>query len=416
MNNMSRGVSDSRRRRPTLCFLAYHYPPEPSAAAERARSMVSSLSRKFDVTVIATGTLATLQRPGPLHREVQEIRANPPLILGLVDCIPILRLFLPMATLASLVVAFRLRKMLHRSIVFATVPPSQPLLSAYLCSRLTGSSLVVDVRDRWEDNLVAYFSNGPLESAFARLLRRLVWHIYRQTDFLVAVTDTLGARLRQLAQHSFVMVAYNGVQIEYARRVLSENRYLPNRTVTFLFNGHETPYYCMSALVDGFAAMASKCAQVKLILVGNLSRRTRSLVSRLVSNNASPIEYAGVVSYSESLRLLNQSDAICVPLREDELLSYLVPNKVLEACVLGRPVICSGPAGGELWTIVVRRRMGLWTHATREGFEAAFLEFIKSQDSFAQRAMEFSSIAERLYSREANNGRICRALDENLVR
>ncbi|MCU1288836.1 MAG: glycosyltransferase WbuB [Acidobacteria bacterium] len=98
--------------------------------------------------------------------------------------------------------------------VFVSSPPPFPILPAIRLAKLNGAKLIVDVRDLWSDELVAYGEMRE-DSLPVRIVRAIEQRGYRQADIITCTTASLiDAIVERGAKREKTFLLPNGADLE----------------------------------------------------------------------------------------------------------------------------------------------------------------------------------------------------------
>lgn len=219
---------------------------------------------------------------------------------------------------------------------------------AYAVSRLRGIPFVMEVNGIEEE---AAMQRGHRRSASAPWKRRVRGRMIRRAARIVAVTDRLGATMRErygLAADRVVTVP-NGVDAKrFAPIAPADARarigWDPAPWVTFV--GNLVPWQGVETLIRAAPAVLREVPDVRFAIVGDGISRAglERLTDELGVRGA--VRFAGAVPYPEVPLYVCAADVCVAPFtrKRNEAIG-LSPLKVYEYLACGRPVVASDVPG-----------------------------------------------------------------------
>lgn len=302
------------RTRPTVLFIAYHYPPVRSAGIERTAKFLHYLPRfGYRTRVLTTSAFGGAQddqvlrawEPLKLYRRLfnhleksgevpSYVRTDPGVFRGLING---LRHWVLIPDVQATWLPFALTRALHalrsrpHHLLYSTFPPASAHLLGLVLKRLTGLPWVADFRDSW---IYDPLDPGLYARPFRRALeQRLEGAVVRGADAVVAATEVSAAYLRQTYPEAAgaMEVIPNGFEPEIVGPGSSLSGQDPLYIVhTGSFSSshpRRTPQPMLTALQSLLDEDPAWARRLRLVLVGNLSRAERRA--------ATPLEQAGIV-------------------------------------------------------------------------------------------------------------------------
>jgi glycosyltransferase involved in cell wall biosynthesis len=201
-------------------------------------------------------------------------------------------------------------------------------LAGLVVARATGCPLVYHGHSALAEELPTYARSGLLRAAFARLGGLLDGAVPRRADFCIAVTEELGARLRQagVAAADLACIAPAGVPEEIARP--TEGSAAAGEPLV-CYAGNLDGYQNLDFLLDVFGRVRVRVPQARLVVVTH-ERPAAAL------REAPGVEVLRVPSYGEVRRRLATAHVAVCPRTERsgfpmKLLNYMAAGKAIVA-------------------------------------------------------------------------------------
>ncbi len=201
-------------------------------------------------------------------------------------------------------------------------------LAGLVVARASGRPLVYHGHSALAEELPTYARGAVLRAALGRMGRLLDGVVPRRADFCIAVTEELGARLRQsgVAAAHLACIAPAGMPEEVARGIAGRPR---AGAPLVCYAGNLDGYQNLGFLLDVFARVRARVPAAKLVLVTH-EQATAAL-------RAAPgVEVLRVRSFAEVRRRLAAAHVAVCPRTERsgfpmKLLNYMAAGKAIVA-------------------------------------------------------------------------------------
>lgn len=238
-------------------------------------------------------------------------------------------------------------------IIVATSPQLFTAVAGWIVSILKWRPWVFELRDLWPESI------GAMEALRARPALRAIeacsHFLYRRASLIVPVTETFAERLEALGiDRSRICVVTNGVDPEKVR---------VERSPAEVRAGYGIPENAMVAAYVGTVGLAHGVGTI--VEAATLTRDDPALHYAIMGEGADKqsvrrrIEERGLTNVTlidgkprqAAFELVNAADASLVLLRDLPVFETVIPSKIFEAMVLGKPVVLG--VRGEARRIVV---------------------------------------------------------------
>jgi len=407
MNKMSKKVNDLRC---TIIMISTFHLPMPGAVWRRLGYFAEYLPLKGWKVFVLGALSPTRELLKSLHRLITVKRSGkyalfnfqlrldllgwPSLIINILGSLPVL------------IVALVLRP----DILLISIPWHDILPMAYAAAKLSGSKLVIDVRDPLEYWL--HVSRG-LSRRFYSLLIMLDYALMRKADLVVTVTPGLaellakhGVRAHLVMNGADTRVFRPRSQHEAGKLRLSEDK------VTLVFSGYLGNYYDAIPLLQAIARLPDKLkGKVVLLLVGGFSDAS---YARKFVRVAKELRLSGNVKVLQPIQdtrrlaeVLSAANAGIIMLVASELFDPAVPAKFYEYLACGLPIIALTRRGSCLWRLITKWGVGFAcelhdleciTRALEKIFDENIIESIRANVLCVRPLIDRRWAAEKLHS------------------
>ena len=339
-----------------IALLTHFYPPEPCAAANRARSLVKALLNEGnDVTVVTSF-------PSFPSRCLQADDAWRLFRLEDTDGARVVRLFtatfrgLPGARLLHWVFSavaqsvFLLTTRRRFESIIVTMPPITLALPALVGSMRHRAKLVVDVRDVYPDIAIAMgeWREGGFLARATEWVARL---LYQRAALVTAVTPTA---LRQIGSRGVpenrLLLAPNGCEAPESRPVPQARE---DHKFVALYAGNLGLASDLDVLLDA-AEMLRANDRIEIWIAGDGVEGDR-IRKRVEDECLSNVRLLGPLSRAVAMQRTADADISLVPLRKG--IDESIPTKIFDALSVGCPVLVG--ADGEARATALASRGGI---------------------------------------------------------
>lgn len=374
-----------------ILFLSHYYYPEVNAPASRLYEHARCWTRAgHEVTVITAVPSAPHGWPFAGYR-------NLPWQEEVIEGVRVIRVWTFMAAnrrrvrrslnylsfMFSALVALLLVRRHH--VLVATTPQFFCGLAGAVASRFRKEPFVLEVRDIWPESIVAVDA-GRRNRVYTVLLSLARW-MYAQADRVVTVGD--GYKEKLVEDHGLpansIDVVCNGVDFQLfdpslcdgERRTLAKLGLKDKFVVSYV--GTVGMAHGLEVMLRA-AEILKRREDIAFLIAGDGSERAH-LERRAKEMNLSNVHFTGLLRKEEIPRLIGESDACLVHLRDKPLFATVLPSKLFEAMAMERPVII-GVRGGSA-EIIARHNAGICIPPENAGELARAVERIAANREMA---------------------------------
>lgn len=295
-------------------------------------------------------------------------------------------------------------------VIFSSSPPATSHVLARRLAADLGKPWVADLRDPWAD-MHTLDRNAVRRWMDVRLERRTL----RDAAALTTVSAPMATRFaRDYAAP--VHVIMNGYDIADVPAALADVQPEADRlTLVYtglLYEGRRTPLMVFQALQRLHERKAIDLARVAVRLYGrNLAIAERQL--RDFPELASVVQCGGEVSYQESLVLQRRATVLLLLEWPDPRAVGVVTGKLFEYLSTGRPILATGPRGGEIDRILGETRSGTLAETVEE-LERELLRLYEDFRAHGPAPTSAPSATLEQFTRRAMTGRLADAFNSVL--
>ena len=338
-----------------VLLLNLYYPPDTSATAKMAQTVVSALAEKHDVIVLCGRPSydPTERRPWRLYQEEEAGRVRI-LRVGSSDYSRVQMKKRVWNYLSYVFLSVPRALLLSCDVVMAmTDPPFEGIVGAGV-ALLKHKPYVYNIRDLYPDMAVGGSIVAP--GAFARFWERLHrWALRRAKRVIVLGEDMRNRILAKGVKRESIEVVRDGAEmpaVSAARPALDEqvvSAIRGNFAFVLLHAGNLGFYGAWETLLTGARLLADE--GVGLVFVGDGAECARL---RAAANGQSNVRFRPFFPASKISSVLAAGDAHLITIKRS-LEGVVVPSKMYGILAAGKPIVAVAPRGSDVVTIGEQR-------------------------------------------------------------
>jgi glycosyltransferase involved in cell wall biosynthesis len=298
-------------------------------------------------------------------------------------------------------------------VVLVSSPPLFAVIPAIMLAKLRGARLVLDVRDLWPDELVAYAGYGE-RSLPVRATGALARLAYRAADCVVATTDAiLDAVAARGAARSKTFLMPNGADLELFRPAPPGDRAAPGDhfggRFVVMYSGLFGIKHNLEVLLEA-AALLRGHEEIVFLLVGDGARR-EALAEQARELKLTNVVFGGERRVEDIPALIARAGVCFAAVRPDPYPKKVISVKVFEYLACERPVV--GALSGESARVLKESGGGIVVApGDARAVADAVLELYRDPARRAAMGAAGRRYVEEHYSRAAWAGRLERKIVE----
>ena len=305
-----------------------------------------------------------------------------------------------------------LLKRLSHQVVLATGPPFSSFIVAARLSRHSNLPLVLDYRDEWGISNT-HWENRSGQGLGNRLQQRMQNGVLRQAAAVLATTEASANHLRSLVDQAgssaVVSHIYNGYDPDdFGFRGDAQ----PRAKYRITYVGTLWGLTSIEPLVDAILRLEEvdkpAAAQLELVVAGRRTERQDAILSRLESSRCQLVRQ-GYLAHDDAVKLLDESDRLCILLTDAVDAGRVVPAKLFEYLAAQKPLLTISPRG-EVWDIVAKHPdAGVHLPSDIDGIVQTLRESIRNRNSASNRNWTFEASG---YSCASQAAQLANLLDQ----
>ncbi len=309
----------------------------------------------------------------------------------------------------------RLLNRIPHDAVLATGPPFSSFLIGARISRRFGLPLVLDYRDEW-DISNRHWENRSAHGLGHRLQQRMQAKLLRQARVVLATTEASAAQIRQLGHEvgstASVKCIYNGYDPDdfvSPPPTAARAKYRITYVGTLWELTSVEPLVAAVKRLESIDAAAA--AMIEIVFAGRGTEAQDAILARLESSPCQLTRH-NYLAHDEALRLMRDSDRLCLLLTDSSDAGRVMPAKLFEYLAAERPLLSIAPRG-EVWDVLRNHPdAGLHLPNDVDGIAASLRKMVQAHAAGSTPRVEFDRTQ---YSRVVQAGQLAAVLDSVLA-
>jgi glycosyltransferase involved in cell wall biosynthesis len=263
----------------------------------------------------------------------------------------------------------------RRSDVIVTEPPPTTGFIVRIVAAIRRTPYVYYAADIWSD---ASESTGA-PTFVVRIVRRLESFALRGARSVIAVTDGVAVRVRELGGHDRVSVIRNGIDTT----IFTPDGPRIDTPPLVVYAGTTSEWQGADIFVRAFAKVLDVVPDARLVFLGQGSARD-DLVRLTAELKLSAVEFHGVVPPAEAALWLRSAHAGLVSMKPGQGYDFAYPTKIHAAIACGVPVVYAGVGPGR--EAIERDRLGYAVDYDDDAVSQALVAVLSAAPTNAERA------------------------------
>jgi colanic acid biosynthesis glycosyl transferase WcaI len=392
-----------------VLLLNLYYPPDTSATAKMAQTVVAALAEKHDVTVLCGRPSydPTERRPWRLYHSEQSARVR--IIRAGSSDYPRTQMKKRVFNYLSYVfLAVPRALFLPCDVILAmTDPPFQGIVGAFV-ALLKRKPYVYNIRDLYPDMAVggSIVEPGPLARVWEALHR---WALRRATRVIVLGEDMRNRILSKGVNPSAIAIVRDGAEIAPAGAPALDSDVIRalrgNFRFVLLHAGNLGFYGAWDTMLTGAASLAAD--GIGLVFVGDGAQRQRL---EAAATNTSNVRFLPFFPASKITSVLAAADAHLITVKRG-LEGVVVPSKMYGILAAGKPIVAVAPRECDVVSLGEARGFSI---SSDPDDPAGFAQLVRqlSQNPTKLEAMSKSALAAALeYDRSSELQKLLNILE-----
>lgn len=264
-------------------------------------------------------------------------------------------------------------------------------------------SLKILVYDVFPENAIAAGLGGFLMKLFYPAIRRIFEWAYASADTLIVLGRDMKEKMAQkiscFKSSACIEIIENWAEVELIQCRERKVAGVDGQKINIQYAGNLGRVQGLMELLKMIKNSDNSFLSFAFIGSGALKERMGAYV--LANHLDTRICFEGSYKRSDQEKILNKCDIAIITLAQG-MYGLAVPSKTYNVMAAGRPILYIGPAGSEIWQMVVENNIGFCFEPGNEQGIIDFLNQLRPEhlDVFQQMGRKARILAEKRYSEQ----------------
>ncbi|WP_424493430.1 glycosyltransferase family 4 protein [Salinimicrobium sp. GXAS 041] len=260
---------------------------------------------------------------------------------------------------------------------------------------------IADFRDPWTS--IGYHEKLRLTETSQLQHRELERRVLHNADHLITTSFTTRNEFREKTTTP-VSVITNGYDVQNHQEVKRDEKFTLSH-IGSLLSGRN-PVNLWKAIAELTSENDTFKEDFKMKLAGAVGEQV--LNSIRAAGLSDFLELKGYVSHREALKLQKSAQMLLLIEIDSEETRGIIPGKIFEYMVSGRPIIAVGPAGADIKKIITETNTGKFFEYSEK--KELKMHILESYNAFKENNLEVNAVGLQKYHRKALTGELSKLL------
>lgn len=285
--------------------------------------------------------------------------------------------------------------------IITTGPPHSLHLIGLQLKKEFNLKWFADFRDPW--TTIGYHKQLRLTQKSQDKHKALEHEVLNTAD-VVLVTSKVTKKEFEALTKKPIHVITNGHDLNIVKNYILDHKFSVAHIGSLL--SKRNPKILWEVIRDLVKERSDFATDFELNLVGNVSEEIYTTLKEYRIDGC--INYIGYIAHNEAVRFQQKSQVLLQIEIDSEDTKCIIPGKLFEYMVSGRPIIAIGPKDSDVEAILNDTKTGSYfLYNDYEGLKAKILEYYKA---FKKGTLKVEAINTNAYSREALTGQLAELL------
>lgn len=235
--------------------------------------------------------------------------------------------------------------------IITTGPPHSLHLIGLALQQQLGLKWVADFRDPW--TTIGYHKALKLLPWAQRKHKRLEQQVLQAADAIIVTSATTKTEFEALTTRPIELIT-NGYDIATEPSLQLDTKFSLAHIGSLL--SARNPIVLWEALAELLQEVPEMAKQLQLNFIGTTSQEVKDTLSNFGLTNY--VHDFGYVSHQEAVRFQKESQLLLLIEIDSPDTKLILPGKLFEYLVSGRPILAMGPAGSDFASIITETQTG----------------------------------------------------------
>ena len=289
------------------------------------------------------------------------------------------------------------------TIVTSGPPHSLHLIGLELKQKLN-VKWIADFRDPW--TTIGYHKSLRLSSYAAKKHKSLEHQVLNSANTIIVTSNTTKTEFQAITNKPIAVIT-NGYDTENVAKQALDNKFSLAHIGSFL--SERNPKMLWEILVELLHEIPNFKTHLEIKLIGSVSQEVLETVSGFGLNPY--LNNLGYVSHSEAIAQQRTSQVLLLIEINSEDTKSIIPGKLFEYMVSGRPIIAIGPNGSDFAEIITHTNTGVFfDYIEKMKLKSVLLGFY---NQFLEGKLKSNAVGLEQYSRKSLTEKLVQLINKS---
>ena len=260
-----------------------------------------------------------------------------------------------------------------------------------------------DFRDPW--TTIGYHKSLRLSNYAAKKHKKLERQVLNAADTIIVTSNTTKTEFQAITQRPIEVIT-NGYDTENVVKQALETKFSLAHIGSFLSD--RNPQLLWESLVELISEIPDFGSHLEIKLIGAVSQEVLETIAQFGLNPY--LNNLGYVSHSEAIAHQRKSQVLLLIEINSEDTKSIIPGKLFEYMVSGRPIVAIGPNGSDFAEIITNTNTGVFfDYSEKMKLKSVLLGFY---NQFLDGKLQSNALGLQQYSRKSLTEKLVEILDK----
>ncbi len=275
--------------------------------------------------------------------------------------------------------------------IITSGPPHSLHLIGLRLKKQMNVKWIADFRDPW--TTIGYHSDLKLSKYAQRKHKKMESDVLRSANQILVTSNTTKSEFSKLTNKP-IHVITNGYDLELPSAHKLDAKFSIAHIGSLL--SQRNPVFLWEVLAEIIREVPTFAGHFEFKLIGNVSRNVRETISAYKLD--AYVNAIGYVSHREAVSHQRASQVLLLVEINSAETKSIIPGKLFEYMVSGRPIIGIGPTGSDFAEIIKNTNTGIYVdYSERAALKSAILKYYSE---YLQGTLKSEAVGLQQYSRK----------------
>lgn len=287
--------------------------------------------------------------------------------------------------------------------IITTGPPHSLHLIGLQLKQQLNCKWIADFRDPW--TTIGYHKELKLSASAEAKHKQLEKQVLNTADSILVTSPTTKKEFEVLTGKPIIVIT-NGYDTQNTEKQLLDEKFTLAHIGSFL--SERNPRILWKALSELINENESFRADFELKLIGAVSQEVLTAIAEFKLD--SHVNNLGYIPHSEAIAHQRKSQVLLLVEIDSEDTKCIIPGKLFEYIVSGRPVIGIGPEGADFAGIINATNTGVFvTYDEKDKLKSILMEYY---NRYKTKTLIVNAVGLQQYSRKNLTGQLAEVIKE----